>query len=346
MILIRAVLGEVMRWYLTGVVLFMSLLMTNALSTTVDKLLTYHPPFGKALTAFVLILPDSLNKTLVMAVPFAILLTFSRMQSDNELKAVFASGVRPLSLVWPLTLPFALVGVLAYFNAGTFVPAGLANWDRAWFNIYDQAPPPPRQEKYTYAPPGALYYAGRVVNNEGSQVAQLKGVMVQRGDETITASFGTWDSQQKTWTLMDAWIIQPGKNPFQQLGKLVVPQNDTLRSPPLEAKQVSNVALRAALDSNTLGRKLRRDYTFQLAARVADPMTPVIFALAAGLLGLLIRNRAAAFAAVLVFIVCFYVLWSTMPGLAGAGAIDPVLAAWVPNLAFLLLTGVLAWRLR
>ncbi len=340
------VLGEVVRWYLTGVALFMSLLMTNALSTTVDKLLTYHPPFGKALTAFLLILPDSLNKTLVMAVPFAILLTFSRMQSDNELKAILSSGVRPLSLVWPLTLPFVLVGVLAYFNAGTFVPAGLANWDRAWFNIYGIATPSPRQEKYTYAPPGALYYAGSVVNDQGSQVAQLKGVMVQRGEETITSASGTWNLQQKTWTLIDAWITRPGGNPAQQLGKLVLPQNDTLRPPPLEAKQVSNVALRAALDGDTINRKLRRDYTFQLAARVADPVTPVVFALAAGLLGLLIRNRAAAFAAVLVFIVCFYVLWSTMPGLAGAGAVDPVLAAWVPNLAFLLLAGVLAWRLR
>ena len=72
----------------------------------------------------------------------------------------------------------------------------------------------------------------------------------------------------------------------------------------------------------------------------------MVFALAAGMLGLLIRNRAAAFAAVLVFIVCFYILWTTMPGLAGAGALNPTLAAWVPNLAFLLLAGGLAWRLR
>nr|WP_221283974.1 LptF/LptG family permease [Deinococcus humi] len=343
----RTVLGEIARWYLGGVALFLTLLMTDALSSTVGKLLIYHPPVSQALAAFLSILPQSLNKTLALAVPFSILLAFSRMQRDNELKAVLASGIRPLSLVWPLALPFALVGVVAYFNAGTLVPAGLANWDRAWYTIYDQPPPPPKQENYTYAPPGALYYAGRVsADDAGSAVAQLSGVMVQRGDETITAQYGTWDSGKGIWTLNSPWISRPGQNPQQSSTDLVIPQNDTLRPPPPAAQQVSNAELRTALADGGLSRKGVRDYTFQLAARVADPATPVVFALAAGLLGLLIRNRAAAFAAVLVFIVCFYVLWTTMPGLAGAGALNPTLAAWIPNLAFLLLAGGLAWRLR
>jgi lipopolysaccharide export system permease protein len=345
-ILTRAVLSEVLRWYGAGVALFLTLQMVDALSSTVSKLLIYHPPLSKALAAFLSLMPSVLNRTLVLAVPFAILLAFSRMQRDNELKAILASGVRPLSLVWPLALPFALVAVLAYFNAGIWVPAGLANWDRAWYNIYNIPPPPPMQEKYTYAPPGALYYAGRVTNNTGSRVADLQGVMVQRGDETITALYGTWDTRKKTWTLPNAWVTRPGQNPRQQRGDLVIAQNDTLRPPPPQAQQVSNAELRAALAADTLSRKGRRDYAFQLAARVADPVTPVVFALAAGLLGLLIPNRAAAFAAVLVFIVCFYVLWTTVPGLAGAGALNPMLAAWLPNLAFLLVAGGLAWRLR
>jgi lipopolysaccharide export system permease protein len=40
------------------------------------------------------------------------------------------------------------------------------------------------------------------------------------------------------------------------------------------------------------------------------------------------------------------VLWSTAPSLAQAGALSPALAAWLPNVAFLLLGGGLAWRLR
>lgn len=345
-ILTRSVLKEVLRWYGAGVLLFVILQMTDILSSVVGNLLTYHPPLSKAAGAFLSLLPTVVNKTLVLAVAFAILLAFSRMQQDSELKAISASGVRPLSLIWPLTLPFALVAVLAFLNADRLVPAGLANWDRAWYQIYNTTPPPPRQEQYTYAPPGALYYAGRVVNDTGGPVAQLQGVMVQRGGETITASVGSWDTARKIWTLQGAWIVRPGANPRQLATPLVLPQGDTLTPPPIDAKQAPTAELRATLAGDTLSPAERRDYTFQLATRYADPLTAIVFALAAGVLGLLIRNRAAAFAGVVVFIVCFYALWTTVPGLARAGAMDPTLAAWLPNLVFLAVAGVLAWRLR
>ncbi|WP_052195488.1 LptF/LptG family permease [Deinococcus radiopugnans] len=106
-ILTRTVLGEIARWYLGGVALFLTLLMTDALSSTVGKLLVYHPPVTQALAAFLSILPQSLNKTLVLAVPFSILLAFSRMQRDNELKAVLASGIRPLPILLFLSSPVA-----------------------------------------------------------------------------------------------------------------------------------------------------------------------------------------------------------------------------------------------
>ncbi|MFC4424657.1 LptF/LptG family permease [Deinococcus navajonensis] len=344
-ILTRFVLREVLRWYAAGAALFLTLQMTDVLSSTVAKLLTYHPPLWKAALAFGAILPTILNRTLVLAVPFAILLAFSRMQRDSEFKAVLAAGVRPLSLVWPLLLPFAVVGLLAAYNAGTLVPAGLAQWDRAWYRIYDQTPPPPSQEHYTFAPPDALYYASRVVNASGGDRADLTGILVQRGDETITSPSGVWDARKGTWTLTNPWVVRPGQPPRQETRPRVLAQADTLEPPPAEAKQLSTAQLRAGLQRD-LAPGQRRDYLYQLATRAADPVTPVVFALAAGALGLLIRNRSAAFAAVLVFIAAFYVLWSTAPGLARAGAVDPMLAAWLPNLCFLLLAGVLAWRLR
>lgn len=344
-ILTRAVLREVTLWYVAGVLLFFSLQMTDALASTVSRIMTYDPPLGKAVAAFAAYLPSVLNKTLAAAVPFAVLLTFSRMQRDSELKAAHAAGVRPLSLVWPLLLPFAVVSVLAFWNTGTLVPAGLKNWDRAWFDIYGQAVPPATQDSYTYAPPGALYHAGRVQTADDNGVAPLSGVMVQRGTETLTAQSGSWDTRKQTWTLTTPWVVKPGERP-RQLPTLTVPQNDVLRPPPPDPKQVSNAELRATLERPDLRPAQQRDYQFQFWQRLADPVTPMVFALAAGALGLLIRNRAAAFAAVLVFIVCFYALWVTMPTLARAGALDPALAAWLPNAAFLLLAGALAWRLR
>ena len=47
---------------------------------------------------------------------------------------------------------------------------------------------------------GALYYAGRVQTTPDGASANLTGVLVQRGDETLTASQGTWDTRAHTWT--------------------------------------------------------------------------------------------------------------------------------------------------
>lgn len=345
--LTRYVLREVLRWYAAGLALFLILQLTDALSTTVGVLLLYHATPAEALAVFGAIAPDKFNRSLVLAVPFAILLTFGRLQGDSELKAMFAAGVPPLRLVWPLAVPFVLVGVLAFVNAGYVVPSGLARWDRAWYTIYGTVPPPPSQDNYTFAPPGALFYAGRVRNGAESGVAQLDGVLIERGGETVTAQSGTWDTQAHTWTVRDAWITRPGADPRQVTGPLVFPQTDTLRPPQPPAAQVSTPALRARLAADEYATpEQRRVDEHQLATRYADPCTPIVFALVAGVLGLLLRNRAAAFAATLVVILVFYVLWTTAPQLARVGALPPTLAAWLPNLAFLLVAAGLAWRLR
>lgn len=343
----RYVMREVLRMYVVGLALFVILQMTDILSSTVGRAMTAHASFTQFLSALLAYSPTILSKTLVVAVPFAILLAFSRLQKDSEFKAIAAAGVRPLSLIWPLLLPFALVGGLVFWNTGNLMPAGLDRWERIWQGIYGNMPPIPSQDRYTYAPPGALYYAGRVTGDAQGQSAQLYGVMVQRGEETLTAQTGVWDAQSRTWRLDSPWRTVTGQRPEQIVAGLTVPQNDTLQPPPPDPKKLSNASLRAELNSGNLHGEMQRVYQYQLASRYADPFTPIAFALAASALGLLLRSRVAAIGVVIVFIATFYVLWwFLMPQLARVGALDPALAAWIPSLLFLALGLGLAWRLR
>ena len=127
---------------------------------------------------------------------------------------------------------------------------------------------------------------------------------------------------------------------------LTLAQKDTLAPPRPEADKLSSDAIRAELASPDLAGAERRTLEYQLAGRTADSFTAMIFALAAGLLGLLMPNRAWAFAAVLLVIVVYYVPWTLGPQLAASGALTPALVAWLPNLIFVLLAAVLAWRLK
>ena len=175
---------------------------------------------------------------------------------------------------------------------------------------------------------------------------QLAGVMVQRGNEVLTADTGTWNTAAQTWTLTGAWVVRSGGAPEPVPGLVTLPQKDTLAPPRPEADQLSSARLRADLTDPELQGAERRTLEHQLASRTADSFTAVIFALAAGLLGLLMPNRAWAFAAVLLVIVVYYVPWTMGPQLAAGGALSPALVAWLPNLIFIVLAAALAWRLR
>lgn len=336
--------------YAAGLALMFALQLADTLSSTVGQAFAYDASFAEATAAFFAILPTILNRSLVLAVPFAILLGLSRLQHDSEIKALLAAGVRPLGLVWPLLLPFSLVGLLAFWNAASVAPAGLDRWDRTWYGIIGLSAPIPTRTNYTYAPPGALYYAGQVTGQatgqeaDAARTAQLAGVMVQRSGAVYTANSGLWDAQARTWTLDAPWVTVPGQPPRQETRPLTFPQGDTLQPPPPEAKKVSNAQLRRELAGTALSPQQRREYVYTLASRYADPFTPVAFALAAGALGLILRHRAAAMAGVIVFIATFYAVWFTMPKLASAGAVEPTLAAWLPSLIFALLGLALAWR--
>ncbi|GHG07891.1 permease [Deinococcus piscis] len=344
--LTRYILLDVLKWYVMGFLLFVVLQMTDVISLTAGAFLDYNATPQQALSTLLYNFPTLLNRSLVLAVPFAVLLSFGRMQGDSEIKAMYAAGVRPLSLVWPLALPFLLVGALTFWNSGWVAPWANARWYDAWYDIYGMTPEPPTREMYAYSEGETLFYAGRVASGEEPQQALLAGVMVQRGDEVITADSGTWNTADQTWTLTDAWVTRPGEAPQPSAEPLTFAQTDTLAPPRPEANQLSSAQLRADLGDPTLQGAERRTLEHQLAGRTADSFTAMIFALAAGLLGLLMPNRAWAFAAVLLVIVVYYVPWTLGPQLAAGGALTPALVAWLPNLIFLVLAAALAWRLR
>ena len=345
------ILKEVAPWYLGGVLLFLILQLTDVLSSTVGNFLAYRVELGQALGLFANQMPALLNKCLVLSVPFAVLLAFGRLAKDSEFKAAMAAGVRPLSLLLPLALPALLVGGLAYYNAGWLTPDSQARyWNSFYKVVFNQAAPPPSVNGYAYAQNDTFFSAGRVQNDTGAARAQLTGVLVVQGDAVYSSPYGVWDASAHTWTIRGGTSVMADGVPRPIVGTLVLPQRDVIRRPDTPPDQTATPALRAQLAAlnrlTPLPDENKRVVAFELSRRVADPFTPLAFVLAAGALGLLVSNRAWAAASVILFIFGFYVLWSTMPSLAQAGALSPGVAAWLPNVVFLLLGGGLAWRLK
>ncbi|WP_420595326.1 LptF/LptG family permease [Deinococcus sp.] len=346
----RYVLKEVWPLYLAGVLLFLFLQMTDTISGIVGALLSYHTGILKALTLLTYRLPFILNQCLVLAVPFALLLALGRMAKDSELKAAYAGGIRPVNLLWPLLLPALLVGVVVFLNAGYVTPIGQANYIKYFYtDIYNIGVPTPTTENYAHTEDGNFFTAGRVENlGKGSPdtLTGLSGVVVQTPKGTFSASTGRWDAKARTWTLSGGYQVDTAGQITKLEKATVFTQTDVVARPPPPPAESTTPQLRSLLPTQTPATEPYRRTAYELARRVADPFTPLVFVLAAGALGLLITNRAWAVGAVIMFLVAFYALYSTAPQLAALGALSPLIAAWLPNVLFAAFGAALAWRLR
>lgn len=348
----RYVLREVWPMYLGGVLLFYFLQMTDIISGAAGTFMTYHTGLLKALSLLSYMLPRILNICLVVAVPFALLLAYGRLGKDSEIKALYASGVQPLRLVTPLFVPALLVGVVVFYNASYVAPAGFHKyWDSFYTQVFNQPVPPPTTNGYAYSEGGSLYTAGLVVAGQNQAVgspdiAALTGVVVRTAQGTYSAPSGLWDSARHIWTLPSGTFVDNAGRIQNLTSPVVLPQNDIMSRPPRPTMQSTSDELREQVRTLPPHTENSRRAAFELSRRLADAFTPLIFVLAAGTLGLSLSSRAWAIGSVILFLVVFYAIYSTMPQLAAVGALGAGAAAWLPNVVFALLGLYLAWRLR
>jgi len=331
--LARYLLRETAGLYLLGVAAFCLLLSVDLLSVLARFLIQQDATLGQVGELLLYKLPYFLHLSLPIAVVFAVLLATGRLAKDSELKAAYTLGARPLALLMPLTLLGLLVGALSIVNNG-FLEARAESAYQHMIDAFVYVRPPAQiQTNASFRIEGeGVFYAARVRGDiQNHEEASLQGVLVLENDGTVvTAPTGTWSSASRTWTLDDAQRSAPGAAPTSA-GTVTLPF-------PLQATPSETLARGTTLPLDELHAqiaKLRRvggdarDLLFQYHRRIADAFSAVVFALFAGALGLRVRGRAAGFGWTIVLLVAFWAVWLFSQNLYEAGALGPVMAAWL-----------------
>jgi lipopolysaccharide export system permease protein len=101
---------------------------------------------------------------------------------------------------------------------------------------------------------------------------------------------------------------------------------------PPEHLSLPELIARARLETQTVLERYQAKYRLQ--TRFADPFACLVFALVATSVGLTVADRGGAFAAVIVFIAGYFMIWTPGKGLAGSQAVPYWVAAWLPALVF------------
>ncbi len=349
--LARYLLRETAGLYLLGVAAFCLLLSIDLLSVLARFLIQQHASLAQVATLLLYKLPYFFHLSLPIAVVFAVLLATGRLAKDSELKAAYTMGARPVSLLLPLALLGVLVGGVSLVNNG-FLEARAETAYQHMIDAFVYVRPPAQvQTDASFRIEGeGVFYAARIRGDlQNHAQARLEGVLVLENDGTVlTAPSGTWSSSARSWTLDHAQRSGPGTPPVA-VGPVTLPF-------PLQATPTETLARGDTLPLDKLRAQIARlrkaggnarQLLFQYHRRIADAFSAVVFALFAGALGLRVRGRAAGFAWTIVLLVAFWALWLFSQNLYEAGALGPVMAAWltpaVSGVGALLLA---AWSLR
>jgi lipopolysaccharide export system permease protein len=347
--LARYLLRESAGLYALGVAAFCLLLSIDFLTVWARFLLEQNATLATVGRLMLYQLPWFLHLSLPIAVVFAVLLATGRLAKDSELKAAYALGVRPSSLLGPLLGFGLLVSALSLVNNGFLEPLGKVAYDRLVASFFYERPPAAAQSEVAYFIAGqGIYYAGRIrAKDDNPEQAALTGLLILREDGSlISAPRGLWDSQARQWRLESVTELANGT--LTRHAELILPF--VTQSPAAALARSETLTLsqlwQLYQDGLRSGADTRRPL-FEFHRRVADAFSALVFALIAGVLGLNLRGRSAGFAWTIILLVLFYFIWTLSGDLFEQRVLSPVAAAWFTSGAVGAVGALLAWwRLR
>jgi lipopolysaccharide export system permease protein len=333
-------LREFLPLFLVGVAIMFLLLTLNLFAVFLAIFLNNRASLGLIVQLLLDQLPQFLSLLLAPSLAFCILVGLGRVARDSELKAIFASGVRPIVLLIPILAIGVLVTGLSWVNENIWRPTADAHYLKTYYAIVHSEPPRVQALKSYVNENGELFHAGSLAPRDlNPNMADLSGVMVVTQKGIYTATKGLWDSSAKTWELYNVFFkpnaLQDG---FQEIP-------ETMRvfgfTPPIEpdlrpSDQISTTELmsRAANTGRSLSSVEVYDANFKLQRRFADPLAALVMALVGGALGLTISNRAWGFAATIALMAAYWSLWQIGFNLASTQAMPAIIAAWLANTVF------------
>ena len=309
--------------------------------------ITYKAPFALFLQSWFERFPYLLSYISPPSLAITILIGLGRLAKDSELKAAYAAGIPPLRLVWPILLFSVPVTLGMFLNTNFLQPITDASYLNTIYKIQGRPGAPRTQNIKSYASLDGktVFTAGSMTPKENDpNLADLTGVMIVVPGGTWTSTQGTWDARAKTWELTNVSYTDasPDRVSLERSGP--IPSSPQVRrvfvfdaalAPdvrPPEHLALPELILRANLETQTVLERYQANYRLQ--ARFADPFACLVFALVATSVGLTVANRGSAFAAVIVFIAGYFMIWTLGKGMAGSQAVPVWVAAWLPVMLF------------
>ncbi|MFN3179201.1 MAG: LptF/LptG family permease [Thermus sp.] len=277
--------------------------------------------------------PEALVRGAPVAYLFALLFLLSRLGEDSELKALLALGIRRERVLLPLLTLGALLALLGFLLGESLVPKALAQGQDLLRRQVLERPRTLLTPGTTFQDArGRVVYVGEVARERIGKLrilsqeeviltgeGRFQGGVLQVGEGLRVTYEGdrprTLTRFQEGELVLRDLTFEPWQNPANRM---------TLKELKAEVKRLRESGVKAGLEATTYYR------------RFAEPAASLIFALfATGLAFYLLGgSRSLGLVGVAVLTFLYYATWSVGRIMGEQNALDPILAAWGPNLFF------------
>jgi lipopolysaccharide export system permease protein len=349
-VLDRFILRELCGPFLLGVFIFTMILVTgDVLFQAAMLVIERGVSLSVVLRLFAYRLPELVTLTLPMSCLLSTLLGMTRLASNNELIALKSLGVSYYRMLRPVALASFVISAGALAFNETVVPFAVEAADNLMrYEILKNQASALQEKVFLRDGNGGALRRVLYLETLDAENGLMSGVLVNDFDNgrlarTSLARRGLWRDGE--WWLEDGQVFEVSEKgdvrlllrfDRQKLALTLTPgqlQRRTKRPMDMSALELWGYMDQARMEGNSL-----RQVMVLFHLRLAVPWACVILALLGTSFGASQRGRAGsglAFFISLLIVFAYYVLMSLCRALGEAGNLAPVLAAWTPNILFL-----------
>jgi lipopolysaccharide export system permease protein len=332
----------------------------NIFFLAADYIINQHAPFFLVLRFVVFRIPQAIPMAFPFACLFAALLAMGRVMGDNEVTAMRTAGISVTRIALsPLIFGFAMF-LIAYAMNEWVAPASVDLSTRTFYQIIYHTDALPVEPQFFRKDPdtGNTFYVTQVApdNKTMVDVQIFKPAKYGPWNETLQAK--TASVQGSTLVLHDVIDTRYNNDGFltnQQHVKNVtigLPLGETASQFVSQVNNdpwtMSSKSLRTqvnALQAQGIGGTAMGNLQINLADKLAWPFACFIGVVVALPLALRFgkRGRTLGIALAIIAFFVYYLMTSAASAFGRNGAMNPFLAAWLPNMIMGVAGVVLLW---
>jgi lipopolysaccharide export system permease protein len=352
----RYVLQSWIRIFLLTALGFPIVTILINLTDTLNKLLDRGLTMREIAISYIYSIPENLFLVMPAAVLFATVFTVGAMGRHSELTAAKAGGQSFHRLMRPIFIAAACASVLA-FIVGELAPGATAR--QLEIQKAKQTRPTRTRFNFVYRGDAGWVYTIRSLDVASRQLKQLmlerQGTGLEYPGLVLTADSASYSDSLRVWHLRTGAsrvIAGPGRQAtfnFRSMRLRALRQSPAdLMAEAKAPDEMGYAELGRYIDALKRSGNDANKLIVEQALKLAVPVTCFIIALFGAPLGVT-TPRAGAAVGVAISLgttIVFLLVTQITKAIGAGGLIDPVVAAWIPNVVFLFAALVLLAKVR